>query len=214
MDHERAEASCPPQDQELVLGFLNGDQRAGLALVDRYYQRVLSFFRNKLPSEAHDGAQQTFAECFAGLGRLRDPARFRSFLFGVACNVLRSRYRARSAEGDRLDFGTVTAIDLDPSPSQLLHAQHQHAALLDGLRRIPIDHQIVLELFYWEEMTAAEIGEVLGLPLGTVKTRIARARQLLVKAMGDPVTRNERRPVSLRDLDGWARGVREAVASR
>jgi len=57
--------------------------------------------------------------------------------------------------------------------------------MLSALRRIPIDHQTMLELHYWEGMTALEIGGMLEVPVGTAKTRLRRAKQLLAAELSD-----------------------------
>lgn len=197
-----------PSDREYVEAFLSGRREAGSTLVDRYYGRVLGFFRNKAPSAAHDLAQQVFVECFAGLGELRDAGRFRAFLFAVACNQLRKHYASRRRDDERLDFGTVSAVDLDPSPSRVVANRQEQRLVLEGLRRIPVDYQVALELVFWEEMTAEEIAEVLDLPLGTVKTRIRRAKQLLGEAVAALAADGAGR-LAEGDLDGLARGLGE-----
>lgn len=195
-----------PSDPELIDAHHQGDPSAGAALVDRYYGSILRFFRNKLPTETHDLTQQTFAECFASLHRLKDTSRFRSFLFAIACHQLRKRYRARAADGARLDFGTVSAVDLDPSPSAVIARRQEHIQLLTALRSIPIDAQLVLELHYWEDMRLEEIAEVLGLPVGTAKSRLTRARRALGQAMEGARGAGE---AALTRVDGWARELRE-----
>jgi RNA polymerase sigma-70 factor (ECF subfamily) len=83
--------------------------------------------------------------------------------------------------------------------------------LLLALRRIPLDSQVALELHYWEAMTAAEIGQVLDVPLGTAKTRLRRAKQLLeaeLLALDFGPTRLD--PTGS-GLDTWARSVRGAL---
>lgn len=197
-------------DSQLVLDLRGGDAQAGAALVDRYYGAILGFFRNKLPAEFHDLTQQTFLGCFAGLDRLRDPARFRNFLFGIACNQLRKRLRARSAEGARLDFGSVSAVDLDPSPSAILARRQEHQRLLDALRRIPVDAQILLELHYWEDLRLEDIAEILEIPVGTAKGRLSRARRQLVEAMLGP---GADEAAKLPIIEGWARELRAVAVS-
>lgn len=196
-------------DSQLVVDLREGDAQAGAALVDRYYGSILRFFRNKLPSEVHDLTQQTFLECFAALPRLREPARFRSFLFGVACNQLRKRLRARSVDGARLDFGTASAADLDPSPSAIIARRQEHQRLLEALRRVPVDAQLVLELHYWEDLRVEEIAEILEIPVGTAKSRLRRARQQLAQILlGAPPDEQQEPP----QLEGWVRDLREIAA--
>ncbi|MCA9690560.1 MAG: sigma-70 family RNA polymerase sigma factor [Myxococcales bacterium] len=201
-------------DGELVQAYRGGDPRAGKELVDRYYGRVLGFFRNKAPASSNDLTQRTFLGCFEALDRLRDADRFRSFLFAVACNQLRKHFRGKRRDGDHMDFGSVSAVDLDPSPSGVLTDRQEQRLLLEGLRRIPVDYQIVLELFYWEEMTAAEIAATIELPVGTAKTRIRRGRQLLEKALAELAGGGAVLEATVSDLEGWAAGLRHAARSR
>ena len=84
--------------------------------------------------------------------------------------------------------------------------------LLEALRSIPFDSQVVLELSYWERLTGTEIGEVLELPLGTVKTRVRRAKQLLqerLQALGESAEVLES---TMSNLDDWATSLRDLVS--
>ncbi len=166
-------------DAELLEAWAGGDKAAGERLFERHFEAVARFFRNKLAADvAHeDLIQQTFLGCVEARDRFRGEASFRSFLFAIAHRQLAKHWRSRSR--DRLDFQTVSIFDLDASPSAALAQNQEQQRLLLALRRIPIDSQVALELHYWESMTAAEIGEVLGIPLGTAKTRLRRAKQLL-----------------------------------
>ncbi|KIG13669.1 RNA polymerase sigma-70 factor [Enhygromyxa salina] len=166
-------------DAELLRAWAGGDKLAGERLFERHFEAVTRFFRNKLPADAHheDLIQKTFLGCVEARDRFRGEASFRSFLFAIAHNQLSKHWRARSR--DRLDLQTVSVFDLDPSPSAAVARNQEQRQLLLALRRIPLDSQVALELHYWESMTAAEISEVLELPLGTAKTRLRRAKQLL-----------------------------------
>ena len=199
-------------DSELVLAYRSGDKRAGEHLVERYYGKVLSFCRSKAPAKATDVTQKSFLACFERLEHLRDPAVFRNFLFGVVCNQLRKHYQDARVEGDRIDFGTVSSVDLDPTPSGVIAAQAEQRLLLEGLRRIPLDYQLVLELFYWEEMRASDIAEVLEVPVGTIKTRIRRGRVLLEQALAELDAPGIVLESTVNDLGSWAQGLRNTLA--
>jgi DNA-directed RNA polymerase specialized sigma24 family protein len=80
-----------------------------------------------------------------------------------------------------------------------------------ALRRIPLDSQVALELHYWESMTAAEIGEVLGMPLGTVKTRLRRAKQLLEVELRALDVGQARLDLAGAGLDTWARELKKTL---
>jgi hypothetical protein len=60
--------------------------------------------------------------------------------------------------------------------------------LLQAMRKIPLESQMILELYYWENMTAKDIGDVLEIPEGTARTRIRRAKQLLEAQLGELAT--------------------------
>jgi predicted RNA polymerase sigma factor len=83
--------------------------------------------------------------------------------------------------------------------------------LLQALRRIPMDHQIVLELYYWERMTAAEVARVLDVPEGTARTRIRRAKQLLEEQMARLVADKQLLESTLVNLDAWAASLRDLL---
>jgi RNA polymerase sigma-70 factor (ECF subfamily) len=198
-------------DAELLEAWAAGDQEAGERLFERHFESVARFFRNKLPADtAHeDLIQQTFLGCVEAKARFRGDASFRSFLFAIARNQLSKHWRTRSR--DRLDFQTVSAVELDPSPSAVLARDREQRRLLQALRRIPLDHQVALELHYWEAMTAAEIATVLELPLGTAKTRLRRAKQLLEVELAALVSGTKPAEPTGTGLETWARELADDV---
>src|SRR5690606_17293054 len=117
-----------------------------------------------------------FLACVEGAGRFRGEGSFRSFLFAIAYRQLCRHYRDR--RGDRVDLEEVSAQAMEPSPSQMLGDGEELRLLLAGLRRIPVDCQVALELLYWEQMTTVEIAAALEIPEGTVKSRLRRGRAL------------------------------------
>lgn len=201
-------------DAELLAAWADGDKGAGEALFERHFEAVARFFRNKLAADSRheDLIQQTFLGCVESRASFRGDSSFRTFLFAVARNQLGKHWRARSR--DRLDLQTISVFDLDASPSAVVGKGQEHQLLLMALRRIPLDHQVALELHYWEAMTAAQVGEVLAVPLGTAKTRLRRAKQLL-EAELSALHRGEIAAVATgTGLDTWAREVRASVLDR
>lgn len=198
-------------DAELLRAWSAGDRAAGESLFDRHFESVARFFRNKADGAHDDLIQQTFLGCVEALPRFRADSSFRTFLFAVARNQLSKHYRQRRVERERLDFGTHSVHDLASSPSAVVARGEQQRWVLDALRRIPIDSQIALELHYWEEMTAAEIAEVLELPLGTAKTRLRRARQLLEAELAELQVAGIVPPLRGDELETSARSLREQL---
>jgi len=194
-------------DEELLEAWNHGDADAGEQLFDRYFVRLVRFFRTKVHGDVQELVQQTFLGCLEGRRRFRGEGSFRGFLFAIARNVLHNFYRARTRSGEEVAISEVSLHDLDPRPSTVLAERREHQVLLECLRRLPLDAQMILELHYWEEMTSAAIAQVLQVPHGTAQTRIRRARRLLAEAL------ERQRGASLGplDFDAWARSLRELV---
>lgn len=202
-----------PTDAELLALWRDGDLRAGEALFDRYYEAVERFFLNKVSTGAGDLVQDTFRACVEARDRVADPSKFRSYLFSIAYNVLRSRLRARQRDGVELDVDQVTIRALEPGPSSMLAQRRQERLLLDGLRDIPLADQVLLELYYWEQMNTAEMAEVVGRPRNTVKRQLQEARKRLEDAMTRLAGSPELLRSTLSDLESWVAGCRRAMAS-
>lgn len=198
-------------DLELLEAWRGGDRQAGEQLFERHFDAVARFFRNKVDSGIDDLIQRTFLACIEGKDRFRGEASFRTFLFAVAHNVLRKHYRSKRRHGDRIDFGVTSVYDLSPSPSVVIARHNEHRVLLQALRRIPLDHQIVLELYYWERLTAPEVAHVLDVPEGTARTRIRRAKQLLEEQMKRLVEDKNLLESTLVNLDSWAASLRDLL---
>lgn len=196
-------------DAELLSAWRGGDNRSGITLFDKYYALLERFFSNKVSGDSSDLIQETFAACVSGQDKIGD-GQFRGFLFGIAYNKLKQFYERSRVEGGRFDYSTVSSADLSPGASTMMAKSAEQRLLLEALRRIPVEHQVVLEMFYWEDMTSAQMAQALGEPHGTVRTRVRRARALLEEALAkvsdDAAVLQQTRS----DLDGWAAQVRAA----
>lgn len=197
-------------DGALVDAWRAGDRAAGKRLFERHYAGVARFFRNKVGAGETDLIQRTFLACLEGRERFRGAASFRGYLFSIAYKVLCKHYGERRRGPEPLDFEAESAHTLS-SPTQVLAARQEQRLLLLALRRLPVDYQVALELHYWEGLTAAEIGVVLDLPLGTAKTRIRRGRALLAAQMRGIADSPELLHSTLANLEGWARQLRAQV---
>ncbi len=200
-------------DLSLFAAWQGGDRQAGEALFERYYDALARFFHNKVSeSVTADLIQNTFLACVEGRQRIVGTAGFRGYLFGVAHNLLRRHYRSRRKQGDSLDLDRVSAHELEPSMSQVLGARQEQRLLLEALRRIPIDCQIVCELHYWEQLSTQEIAEILAVPAGTVKSRLQRGRRLLEEQLAALASSAELLQTTLSNLEKWAADLRGRIA--
>ncbi|MCB9751323.1 MAG: sigma-70 family RNA polymerase sigma factor [Myxococcales bacterium] len=201
------------EDLDLLRAWRLGDRRAGNALFNRHFNAILRFFRNKVDEQVEDLVQRTFVACVESRDRFREDSSFRTYLFGVANNVLRHHYRLRQRDARTVSFETHSIVDLGAGPLTLCEVKREQRLLLEGLRRIPLDCQVVLELFYWERFTGAEIGQILELPENTARSRLRRARRQLKQALQELAKSPLELESTLSDLDAWAESVRGELTS-
>lgn len=192
-------------DGELLEAWRGGDTAAADQLIRRHFAAVRRFFRNKAWGDCDDLTQTTFERCVAGRDRFEGRSSFRVYLFSVARYVLFEHYRAKQSRA--FDPAHSSVADIDASPSQIVAAKQWQQSFLDALRTIPVEMQVVLELYYWEGLGTAEIAEVVQVPRGTVKSRLHHARLQLRKRC-EHSKLDLAAPVS---LPGWARDVEFAA---
>lgn len=194
-------------DLELLDVWRAGDAAAGELLFERHFEAVYRFFCNKVPRDADDLVQETFLACVGARERFRQDASFRTFLFAIARKVL-LKYRERWApRDDGEEFNASRVAGLDLSVTQILIESEEQALLLRALRRLPLDLQTTLELFYWEGLLSREIAEVLELPAGTVRSRLRRGRAMLRAIIAELAANPELRTSTLGDFDRWLASI-------
>ncbi len=169
----------PNVDVSLLTRWQDGDRRAGSELIDRYDGLLLRFFRTKAGDDAEDLVQRTFLRCVERKDALVELHSFRAYLLATARSVLVDHYRKAGRHARRFDPLETSVADLNPSLSTHVAVQQERRQLVEALREIPLELQVALELFYWEGMAGGELAAALGLPEGTLRTRLRRARQLL-----------------------------------
>jgi RNA polymerase sigma-70 factor (ECF subfamily) len=205
--HHEAVAGDSSDDASLLEAWRGGDQFAGSTLFSRHYPSIARFFLSKVPEAADDLVQRTFLGCLEATDRFRGDASVRTFLFGIAHNVLRHHLRGRHRSGQPFDSAAVSVADLAPGPATALGRKREQRLLVRALREIPLDYQVALELHYWEQLSATQIAKVTGLPAGTVKTRIRRGRQLLQEAIGKLAETPQDSTSTLEGFEAWIRAL-------
>jgi RNA polymerase sigma factor (sigma-70 family) len=191
-------------DEGLLAAWRGGDAKAGRALFARHVDGVTRFFFSKVQSGVEDLVQRTFLALIERSADIPAGVGVRPYLFGIARKLLLRRFRDEYRSP--IDAGTVSVADLQTSPSAVVDQRRHLLLLYRGLQALPVDLQIALELFYWESLTAAEIGAVQGVPEGTVRSRLRRGRELLAAQMQAlPAAASEE------EIERWARELRDRV---
>jgi RNA polymerase sigma factor (sigma-70 family) len=199
-------------DATLLAAWAAGDREAGDALVRRHFDAVFRFFRSKLVRDADDLVQRTFLTCIESHRGFRDEGSFRAFVLGIArIHLLRYLQRELPRSPDPLE---MSAVDIDVvtrrgSPSKVVAEREEGGFVLEAMRTLPLAVQMCLELHYWEGMRVEEIAEVVGIPAGTVKTRMHRGRAALRSALAHVMEDSTLDATQRAQVDSWLDGRRD-----
>lgn len=185
-------------DEDLVRGVLAGNQELFGDLVERYQGRLVNYLYRIVRStdEAHDLAQEVFVKVYQALDRFDPRYRFSTWLFRVAQNAAidvmrRRRFRmvslTRSDEGGDGDGAEWELPAHEPGPEAELAGRQQDRQVQEAIARLPWEYRELILLRHYGELSYDEIAESKGMPLGTVKNKLFRARQMLKGLLGgDP----------------------------
>jgi RNA polymerase sigma factor (sigma-70 family) len=167
-----------PTDPELIARALGGDDRAAFgALVQRHQSAVRRFLRHLARGDAalaDDLAQDTFVHAYRKLGEFRQEAAFATWLLGIAHNHWRNaRRKQRSVP---LESGHLETLEPQPAAAAASDLRHD---LAQAVRQLSTDEQTAVHLTYQQGLSHSEVAAVVGWPLGTVKTHLARGKDKL-----------------------------------
>lgn len=173
-------------DELLAIRCQLGERDAFDELIERHAERLRGYLRRVAASEADadDLVQDTWLRVLRGLPGLREPARFRAWLFGIAHRVLVDRLRAK--------YAAPAQSPVEPLPGDAdLQSEHIRRDQIErGLAALAPAEREVIVLFYLEQLKLSEIASAMSAPVGTIKSRLHRARaqmrQTLEYASGAP----------------------------
>jgi RNA polymerase sigma-70 factor (ECF subfamily) len=175
-------------DSEVVQAFLDGEQRAFGELVRRYDSRLLNFvFRTVGDRErAEDLVQETFVRVYRHLHRFDQTKKFSTWIYTIAGNLAKNELRNRSRNPLVLfqtikknwdaDHRPLEWEDHSYKPDDLFRKRHLREMVEAAVAELPEHHRVVFVLRELEGKTYEEISEITGVNLGTVKSRLNRAR--------------------------------------
>ena len=183
------------EDIQLVARARSGDERAFRALLEKYERAVFSIclrmVRNR--DEATDLAQESFIKTFGSLDRYNPAFAFSSWLFKITSNLCIDHLRKRRISTLPMDApidgenGEIQRqyVAPDPTPDETFSRNEKMQKLDAGIAALPEHYRIMLVLRHQEDMSYEEIADSLSIPLGTVKARIHRAREMLKSILED-----------------------------
>lgn len=167
-------------DAPLVRAARAGSQAAFGRLVARHQQGLRAFLRRAAGPDADDVAQETFVTAWSSLTRLQDDEGFRPWIYGIAwrkaLTLHRSTVRSARRNHDWVEEQDGQGGGLDPAERMALEA---------AMAQLPADQRAAVALCMAQGWSHAEAADVLGLPLGTIKSHVARGRDKLLSVLGD-----------------------------
>jgi RNA polymerase sigma-70 factor (ECF subfamily) len=195
VDREQAGTESA-SDEQLLAGFLAGDDKAFTALVERYSQELFQFVARfvRSPAAAEDVLQETFVQVYQAAAGFDPSRRFRPWMFTIAANKARDYLRGRARKKE-VPLTTVSSSDSseevsyldflsDPSsaPGEKLEADERQEVVRSIVTQMPDHLREVLVLGYYHRFPYREMAEVLSIPLGTVKSRLHAAVSYFAEA--------------------------------
>jgi RNA polymerase sigma-70 factor (ECF subfamily) len=182
----------PESETDLLARYKAGDAAAFGLLVQQHQDRMVQFFYRLCwdRDRAEDLTQELFLKLMQGSRRYRPEGRLTTFIYRVATNLWIDHYRAqrplpRLYSLDQAQIGDRGDI-AGPSPDPLATAGNddEKALLRRALESLTEPHRLVFELAVYQERPYAEIGDLLGIPIGTVKSRMHNAVHVLKQMLG------------------------------
>jgi len=183
-------------DSELVARYLAGETRRFRELVERYEDRMVNFIQRSIGDRdrAQDLAQEVFIRVYRHLKRFDQEKKFSTWIYTIASNLAKNELRNR-ARNPLVLFQTLTSSwdddhrplqfeDSSMRPDDLYHKRRLQELVEDAAAQLPDHHREVFVLREIEGKTYEEIAEITGTQLGTVKSRLNRARNRFAQIIG------------------------------
>ncbi|MGZ8094811.1 MAG: RNA polymerase sigma factor RpoE [Methylosarcina sp.] len=176
-------------DEELVLRVQQGDKSAYDLLVIKYQHRIIQLVNRyiKDPSDAQDVAQEAFIKAYRALGNFRGESAFYTWLYRIAINTAKNYLMSRSRRSADAQVDVQDAEQIEKAP-QLQGMETPERQLLNeeivetiktAIAKLPEEMRIAIMLREFEGMSYEEIAQAMDCPVGTVRSRIFRAREAI-----------------------------------
>ncbi len=179
-------------DQEIIQRVLAGEKKAYAELVDRHKDKAMTLavrmLRNR--EEAEEAVQDAFVRAFNALGRFEWRSSFSTWFYRIVYNVCSTALGKKGEEiyvplqGD--DEESIRELpDTGATPDLQFETREFRDAVLRAIQNLPAAYSGIVNLFFLQDMSYEEIVEVTGMPLGTVKAKLFRARNLMRKSVAE-----------------------------
>ncbi|UCD39134.1 MAG: sigma-70 family RNA polymerase sigma factor [Fidelibacterota bacterium] len=188
-------------DEELIAQFQAGNENAYLEIVARFKDRLFTFVYRFVGDRdlAEDLVQDTLVKVYTHRHAYREIARFSTWIYTIAGNLARTELRKRKRRAtfsmSTLGFGEkeYELPSEDYAPTKALEGEQTEKDIRMALARLPLHFRTVIILRDVQELSYEEISKIMKIPLGTVKSRVNRARLRLQEMLANVRTKGEER---------------------
>ena len=161
-----------------------GETQLFRLLIERHQQHIFNLCYRMLRQfeEADDATQDTFLKAYRSLKQFRGDARLKTWLCRIARNECLNRLRHENMASPDQQLTTDYSFqiaDSTPSPLELIEQQETQSIVHEAINKLPHSYRLAITLFHLNGLSYEEISQVMEIPMGTVKTHIFRARELL-----------------------------------
>ena len=184
-------------DSELISQILNGNMNAFTFLVNRYQKLVVHITGRLIQrhDELEDVCQEVFLKVYQNLGKYRNECKLSTWIATIAYNTS-INYLRKFKKGDEVNPDDSAALrNLMEYRSDDFEKADLHRYLHDQIELLPVQYRTVLTLFYLEEFSYQEMEQITGMPEGTIKSYLFRAKALLKEKLKFVVDENSLKPV-------------------
>jgi RNA polymerase sigma factor (sigma-70 family) len=198
-------------DAALLERWRVGDTTAANELIARQFPRMKRFFGRKTNDRSviEELVQRTFDRCIQRIETFEQRSSFDTYIYGIARYVLLEYYREQRRANLHTTVEATPVEQLDPEPFIAVETKRERKVLINALRRLPVDSQILVELYFVENLKGPEVREILGLTEGALRGRVRAVRRELKKHIADFASSPELLKSTLMSIETWAKNVRE-----
>lgn len=181
-------------ETELIERCQKGDREAFNELVEQYQSQVINIAYGMLSDreDAYDAAQETFVKIYRNIGGFKGKSSLSTWIYRIVANVCNDMLRKRQRSAVVVSMNSTVSDEDDremditddaPTPEELLELSEEQRAVRIAISELSAEHREIITFSDIEQLSYEEISDILKCPIGTVKSRLNRARSALKKKL-------------------------------
>ncbi|MDP4038546.1 MAG: RNA polymerase sigma factor [bacterium] len=164
-------------DHIIISEVLAGDKEKYRLIMERYQTRLVNFIfaMTSDEDEANDIAQIAFIKAYKSLKNYNSKYKFSTWLYQIAINTAKTQLKKKRP----ISLDEVGELSTNENISLTLAKKDEHKLIVQAVNNLDDNYRLVVNMYYWQDLNYQQIADIMKVPLGTIKTWIARAKQKL-----------------------------------